>query len=53
MNYINAADTTSIYDQYRGDREWNEEHQGPIQTMEGLENYPWPRISDMRISVIR
>ncbi|MCK4804546.1 MAG: uroporphyrinogen-III decarboxylase-like protein [Spirochaetes bacterium] len=47
MNYINAADTTSIFNQYRESREWNEEHQGPIQTMEDLENYPWPRVSDI------
>ncbi|NOY08901.1 MAG: uroporphyrinogen-III decarboxylase-like protein [Spirochaetes bacterium] len=44
---VNAHDTTVINKQYRGNREWTEEHQGPIQTWGDIETYPWPKVSDI------
>jgi uroporphyrinogen decarboxylase len=36
--------------QQRKEREWTEEHRGPIQSWEDFEKYPWPEVSsiDMR-----
>ena len=31
----------------RGDREWAEEHRGPIQTWEDFASYPWPTIDGL------
>ncbi|MBI4579413.1 MAG: hypothetical protein HY718_06895, partial [Planctomycetes bacterium] len=31
----------------RGERQWQSEHAGPIQSSADLERYPWPRISDI------
>ncbi len=45
-----AADTTSQPRQGRGDREWQEEHAGPIQGWEDFDRYPWPKVSDIDFS---
>ena len=47
MALIDAADTTAIDSQQRGEREWTEEHGGPIQSWEDFENYDWPSVSDI------
>jgi len=47
MAFIDAGDTTEIGGQQRGEREWTEEHNGPIQSWEDFENYAWPRVSDI------
>ena len=47
MRYINARDTTSIGKQHRGEREWAEEHRGPIQSWSDFERYPWPKVSEL------
>lgn len=39
-----AADTAGLS---RGQRQWQNEHAGPIQTMEDLERYPWPTPADI------
>ena len=50
MEFINTADTTVIKSQHRGDREWTEEHEGPIQTWKDFETYPWPEVSGIDLS---
>ena len=52
LDFINAADTTGIKSQYRGDREWTEEHEGIIQTWKDFETYPWPEVKDIDLSVL-
>jgi uroporphyrinogen decarboxylase len=47
MAFIDAGDTTAIGAQQRGEREWTEEHQGPIQSWEDFEKYNWPSVSDI------
>ncbi len=39
-----AADTADLS---RGQRQWQDEHHGPIQTMADLERYPWPKLDDV------
>lgn len=31
----------------RGERRWQSEHGGPIQSLHDLERYPWPKLSDI------
>jgi uroporphyrinogen decarboxylase len=50
MAFVNTEDTTDIGDQHRGEREWTEEHLGPIQGWEDFEKYPWPAVSDIDLS---
>ena len=45
MAFIDAQDTTAIGEQQRGEREWTEEHSGPIQSWEDFETYAWPKVS--------
>ena len=45
-----AADTTSPTGQGRGEREWQEEHAGPIQGWKDFDAYPWPKVSDIDFS---
>jgi uroporphyrinogen decarboxylase len=52
MAFIDAVDTTEIGSQQRGNREWTEEHRGPIQSWEDYERYPWPRVSDIDLSCL-
>jgi uroporphyrinogen decarboxylase len=47
---ISATGTTSIKDQKRSQRQWTEEHSGPIQSFEDFEKYRWPKISDVNFS---
>ena len=35
-------DTTTVEGQQRAQRNWTDEHSGPIQTREDFEKYPWP-----------
>ncbi|MFH1613759.1 MAG: uroporphyrinogen decarboxylase family protein [Planctomycetota bacterium] len=42
---LKAEDTTIAQDQKRPEREWAEEHAGPIQSWEDFEKYPWPDLS--------
>jgi uroporphyrinogen decarboxylase len=48
--FLRAQDTTLAKGQQREEREWTEEHRGPIQSWEDFEKYPWPEVSsiDMR-----
>ncbi|HOW72997.1 MAG TPA: uroporphyrinogen decarboxylase family protein [Phycisphaerae bacterium] len=39
-----AADTAELN---RGQRAWQNEHRGPIQTAEDLDRYPWPTVADI------
>lgn len=43
---LQVADTTSR-DLSRGEREWMEEHRGPIQDWGDFERYAWPEVSDI------
>jgi uroporphyrinogen decarboxylase len=47
MKYVTAGDTTAIGAQRRGDREWAEEHGGPIRSWSDFESYRWPKVSDV------
>lgn len=47
MTFIDTQDTTDIGGQQRGEREWTEEHSGPIQSWEDFEKYAWPKVSDI------
>jgi uroporphyrinogen decarboxylase len=47
MKYVTAGDTTAIGAQRRDDREWAEEHGGPIRSWKDFETYPWPKVSDV------
>ncbi len=50
LQSIHAVDTTAIPGQHRGEREWTEEHDGPIGSWEEFERYPWPKVSDIDLS---
>jgi uroporphyrinogen decarboxylase len=52
MAFVNTEDTTQIAGQHRGDREWTEEHQGPIRSWKDFEEYPWPKVSDIDFGVL-
>ena len=39
-----ARDTAGLS---RGQREWQDEHRGPIQSLQDLERYPWPTLPDV------
>jgi uroporphyrinogen decarboxylase len=41
------AITDDTADLSRGQRAWQDEHTGPIQTMEDFDRYPWPRQADI------
>jgi uroporphyrinogen decarboxylase len=45
-----AKDTTGVRGQSRGERQWQEEHRGPIQSMRDLERYPWPSVQSLDFS---
>lgn len=44
---VTASDTTSIEGQKRKNRQWNEEHTGPIQSWQDFEKYRWPKTEDI------
>ena len=52
-NIIKASDTTSLEGQNRSERNWTEEHIGPIQSWEDFEKYPWPKITDIDFAPIQ
>ncbi len=41
---LRAGDTAALS---RGEREWQDEHSGPIATLADVESYPWPRPQDL------
>jgi uroporphyrinogen decarboxylase len=43
-------DTTHAAGQKRGERNWMNEHTGPVQSWEDFEKYPWPSISNVDFS---
>lgn len=45
-----SVEDTAIRKTTRGKRRWIEEHDGPIQSWEDFENYPWPEISKVDFS---
>lgn len=47
MPFLHANDTTMAERQRREEREWTEEHRGPIQSWKDFESYPWPECSDI------
>jgi uroporphyrinogen decarboxylase len=47
---IPAPDTTAQPGQVRAEREWQEEHAGPIQDWKDFEAYPWPKVDDLDFS---
>jgi len=47
LNWRKAGDTTQEADQERGERDWMDEHRGPIQSWEDFEQYPWPDASNL------
>ena len=51
LKEIGAGDT-AMEGQSRGEREWMEEHVGPIQSWEDFESYPWPEIDKIDLSML-
>ncbi len=47
---IAAADTTAAGGLGRKEREWQEEHVGPIQGWKDFESYRWPKVSALDLS---
>lgn len=47
LDWKKAGDTTQQAAQVRAERDWIEEHQGPIQSWEDFEAYPWPDIRNL------
>ena len=47
-----ATDTTALAGQERGNRDWQEEHAGPIQGWKDFETYRWPSVSDLDLSAL-
>ncbi len=41
---VEADDTAELS---RGQREWQDEHVGPIQGLDDVDRYPWPRLADV------
>jgi uroporphyrinogen decarboxylase len=49
---VAAADTSAAPGQKRGEREWQEEHRGPIQGWKDFEAYPWPTVADLDLRAV-
>ena len=49
---LSTEDTTALRGQERGQREWQEEHAGPIQGWEDFDAYPWPKVSEIDFSAL-
>lgn len=47
LPHLSTADTTELSGQSRSQRDWTDEHAGPIQSWQDLESYPWPVVSDI------
>ncbi len=47
MNWISAEDPHHRNAQGEEKRNWIDEHQGPIQTWDDFERYPWPRLEEV------
>ncbi|RKY25187.1 MAG: hypothetical protein DRP62_01885 [Planctomycetota bacterium] len=45
-----TEDTTGTTTQKRDERNWTDEHTGPVQSWEDFEKYPWPRVSNVDFS---
>jgi uroporphyrinogen decarboxylase len=51
MSDLRASDTAAR-GQSRGEREWVEEHRGPIQSWADFEGYPWPRLEEVDLGAL-
>jgi uroporphyrinogen decarboxylase len=47
-----ARDTTALSGQERDNRDWQEEHFGPIQGWRDFEAYRWPKVSELDLSAL-
>jgi uroporphyrinogen decarboxylase len=47
---ISAPDTTTLPEQERAARDWQEEHAGPIQSWKDFDAYPWPKVAEINFS---
>jgi len=47
---INKVEDTAFSETSRGKRNWMEEHNGPIQSWEDFEKYPWPDVGNIDFS---
>ena len=47
LPHLYANDTTGVAAQSRGQREWSEEHAGPIRSWQDFESYPWPEVCEI------
>lgn len=52
LTYLKAADTTDIDSQIRNQRDWVNEHSGPIQSWDDFTNFPWPEIQNADLSAL-
>ena len=52
FNRLVTDDTISEEGQDRGQREWCDEHTGPIQNWEDFEKYQWPQLSEIDFTVL-
>ena len=50
LPHLVTDDTTDAAEQSRGQREWSNEHTGPIQSWQDFEAYPWPRVADIDLA---
>lgn len=44
---LRASDTTRAAGQRRGERDWIDEHGGPVSSWKSFDLYPWPKVSDI------
>lgn len=49
---LSASDTTADPTQNRGQRNWTDEHAGPIKNMEDFEGYPWPEPANFKTTAL-
>ncbi len=47
---LNVVGDTAAKEVNRGERDWMDEHNGPIQNWEDFEKYPWPEINKIDFS---
>ncbi|HPB31367.1 MAG TPA: uroporphyrinogen decarboxylase family protein [Candidatus Sumerlaeota bacterium] len=52
LSWHRTDDATNLAGQIRGNRDWVEEHTGPLQTWEDFERFPWPDIRNLDLSRI-
>ncbi|GAG94384.1 unnamed protein product, partial [marine sediment metagenome] len=49
---LSTQDTTQQNDQSRQQRDWMDEHTGPIQNWQDFDTYPWPKVSEIDFSAL-